>query len=370
MQRTPQVFISYAREDSDKVVELRSHLGVRGYSPWMDKFDIIGGEDWERAIVRAVRQCDFFLFCASRNSVNKRGAIQREIKEALDVWKERLEDDIFFIPVRLEPCDIPGQIRRFQWIDLFEPDGLRQIERSITAGLTRLESPNSTTEIRIENKAIRMDEANIYAIDATYPELQPPVAPGIAAINAALSSFATQLVYRFKKEVQGFSGEAHLPPNRPANTLNLSYICDVIADDLVTCQFTRYLYFFGAAHGNTLTTTFNLRRRPFLELSLHDIFPGGDVSVQEISTFCISDLARQLGTERAADPMQRDWLSRGAGPQVKNFSKFLLRKTGVLFIFDPYEVASYADGRKEVLFPIERVAELLDPEITAILKNA
>ena len=44
MQRTPKVFISYAREDSDKVVELRSHLGVRGYSPWMDKFDIIGGK--------------------------------------------------------------------------------------------------------------------------------------------------------------------------------------------------------------------------------------------------------------------------------------------------------------------------------------
>lgn len=370
MQRTPQIFISYAREDNDKVVELRSHLAVRGYAPWMDKFDIIGGEDWERAMVRAVRQCDFFLFCASRNSVNKRGAIQREIKEALDVWKERLEDDIFFIPVRLEPCEIPSQIRRFQWIDLFGPDGLRQIERSITAGLTRLESPNSSSEVRIENKTIRMGEGNIYTIDATYPELEPAVAPGIAAINAALSSFATQMVYRFKKEVQGFSGDTQTPENRPANILNLSFTCELIEDDLVTCQFSRYLYFFGAAHGNTLTTTFNLRRRPFLELSLHDVFPGGSASVQQISTFCISDLSRQLGTERTADPVQRDWLSRGAGPQVKNFSKFLLRKAGVLFIFDPYEVASYADGRKEVLFPLEGVSDLLDPEITAILKMA
>ena len=82
------------------------------------------------------------------------------------------------------------------------------------------------------------------------------------------------------------------------------------------------------------------------------------------------DVLKSGDSHCTLSPVQRDWLSRGAGPQLKNFSKFLLRRAGVLFIFHSYEVASYAEGRKEVLFPLEELTDLLEPEIMAILKKA
>ena len=33
-------------------------------------------------------------------SVNQRGFLQSEIRQALEVWKEKLPDDIYLIPVR------------------------------------------------------------------------------------------------------------------------------------------------------------------------------------------------------------------------------------------------------------------------------
>jgi hypothetical protein len=65
----------------------------------MDKKDILPGERWKSSIRKAVRDSDFFLACLSANSINKRGWIQKEIKDALDIWQEKLEDDIYLIPV-------------------------------------------------------------------------------------------------------------------------------------------------------------------------------------------------------------------------------------------------------------------------------
>ena len=99
--------------------------------------DIVGGEDWNRSIRQAIRSSDFILVCMSARSVNKRGYFQREIKMALDLWEEKLEDDIYLIPVRLEDCQCPEQITRFQWVDWFEPSGWQRLREALHAGLER-----------------------------------------------------------------------------------------------------------------------------------------------------------------------------------------------------------------------------------------
>ncbi|NIO68956.1 MAG: TIR domain-containing protein [Anaerolineae bacterium] len=43
------------------------------------------GEKWELAIQKAIRRSDFFLVCLSANSIDKRGWIQKEIKQVLDI---------------------------------------------------------------------------------------------------------------------------------------------------------------------------------------------------------------------------------------------------------------------------------------------
>ena len=138
MKATAQIFLSYARQDEEKVEELYQKLSDAGFKPWMDKKDILPGERWEFSIRGAIRGSDFFLVCLSANSA-KGGWTQREIRNALDIWQEKLEDDIYLIPVRLEDCVAPESLRDFQWVDLFEEDGWTRLLAALTVGLERRE---------------------------------------------------------------------------------------------------------------------------------------------------------------------------------------------------------------------------------------
>lgn len=127
----PRIFLSYARPDEEQVTHLYERLAEAGYRPWMDTRDILGGEVWSASIRRAIRNADFFVACLSSHAVGRRGTLQREIREALDIWQEKLEDDIYCIPVRLDECQPPDSLRQFQWIDLFKNDGWERLLRTL-----------------------------------------------------------------------------------------------------------------------------------------------------------------------------------------------------------------------------------------------
>ncbi len=137
MKATAQIFLSYAREDEEKVENLYQKLSDAGFKPWMDKKDILPGEKWKLSIQKAIQHSDFFLTCLSANSVSRRGSLQRGIKAALDIWQEKLEDDIYLIPVRLEDCEVPESLRDFQWVNLFEEDGWTRLVKAIQIGMER-----------------------------------------------------------------------------------------------------------------------------------------------------------------------------------------------------------------------------------------
>ncbi len=48
------------------------------------------------------------------------GEIHKQIRQAIDVLEEYPENDIYFIPARLDDCQIPfDELRKYQWVDLF-----------------------------------------------------------------------------------------------------------------------------------------------------------------------------------------------------------------------------------------------------------
>lgn len=126
-----KVFLSYAREDKAKVRSIYARLSGAGLAPWMDIEDLAPGEIWESSIKKAIRYADFFLAFLSRNSVNKRGFLQKEIKNALDTWQEKLNSDIYIIPVRLDDCDLPEDLHAFQRVDLFEKGSFTRLLKSL-----------------------------------------------------------------------------------------------------------------------------------------------------------------------------------------------------------------------------------------------
>jgi len=126
-----KVFLCYAREDSKSVEEIYDRLKSEGFIPWMDMKDILPGLQWQNAINRAIRDTHIFLLCLSTNSVNKRGVIQKEITTALEVQAEKLDSDIYIVPVRLQPCDIPSRISHFQVADLYSQKGWEYLLSSL-----------------------------------------------------------------------------------------------------------------------------------------------------------------------------------------------------------------------------------------------
>jgi formylglycine-generating enzyme required for sulfatase activity len=69
--------------------------------------------------------------------VAKRGYVQREMKLALDAWQEVPEGTIHTIPVRLDDCNVPQSFRRYQWVNLFNPDGFNRIICAIYVELAK-----------------------------------------------------------------------------------------------------------------------------------------------------------------------------------------------------------------------------------------
>ncbi|MGE0131695.1 MAG: SUMF1/EgtB/PvdO family nonheme iron enzyme [Blastocatellales bacterium] len=130
-----RIFISYAREDEARVKQLYQRLAGAGFQPWLDREHIIPGMKWEPVIKKALKQSDFVLVCLSATSINKRGFLQREIKQALEQAEEKLEHDVYLIPARLDDCEMPDSLSEIQWVDLFEDDGWQQLLGAFEYGL-------------------------------------------------------------------------------------------------------------------------------------------------------------------------------------------------------------------------------------------
>lgn len=116
----PLIFIAYVHEDLKRAQRLYADLQRQGMNPWLDKNKLLPGQNWPRAIERAIGTADFFVPCFSKNAASKRGVFQAELRYALECANRIPLDEIFLIPVRMDGCAIPEQIRaRIQCIDLF-----------------------------------------------------------------------------------------------------------------------------------------------------------------------------------------------------------------------------------------------------------
>lgn len=140
---SPKVFLSYARCDVAEVDRLYGALVRASCRPWMDKYNLFGGENWPAVIEREIPTSDLVILCLSRESCKKRGYFRAEIGLALRKLDELLNSDIYLIPVRLEQCEIPEELRHLNCIDLFLDGGMANLEKSIREGFRRRADPES-----------------------------------------------------------------------------------------------------------------------------------------------------------------------------------------------------------------------------------
>jgi len=199
------------------------------------------------------------------------------------------------------------------------------------------------------------DVKNIYTekplnINITYPQIA-----GLDDFNNKVKAIIDKEFNDFKenslandKAVKDTDPETYAKYPREYE-LNISYEKGQVDKNIVSVVFQEYK-FEGGAHGanNFIPLNYNIQKK--VEVKLGDLFSEKDY-LKKVSDFCIADLTKQMTASGAIDMSSAGWINQGAGPKEENYSIFLINKENIVFYFPQYQVAAYAAGDFQVIYP-------------------
>ena len=201
------VFISYASEDFQQADRLYNDLKYAGLNPWLDEHNLLPGQNRRDEIENAIKQSRFFIPLFSSTSVTKVGDIQTEFRFALDVFKTYPPGKIFYIPVRLDDCEIPyRELEPVHRANLFPINddsvwkyGVNQILRAMGIVIPDKPPPKLSPPFRGEKKIFVDREEYIH--NTIKESLKPPsrvsiIGPG----GSGKSQLAFKATHEYEKE--------------------------------------------------------------------------------------------------------------------------------------------------------------------------
>ena len=114
-----------------------------------------------------------------------------------------------------------------------------------------------------------------------------------------------------------------------------------VTDRLISVDTTTSFYGHGAAHPNYGTAMVHWLRTEARLLNAEDVFVAGSKWKTVLRDYCFEKVKREGFVEKAEDIQDTT-----SNPQSWRFSK-----QGLTVLFNPYEVASYAEGMQQVFVP-------------------
>lgn len=203
-------------------------------------------------------------------------------------------------------------------------------------------------QMRAANRKLR------YTVKARYPQ----------AIGASRDSRLTKLNQELRtlvtKEVNEFRSYFQEPSERLGPTgsyYESEYWITLATNDVVSLAFGVSTFGEGAAHPNHNTLVFNYDLNAGRVLKLSDLFKPNSNYLSVISRYTIEALKKKF----SPDP-DTEWIEKGAGASEENYKAWNLTRGGLQVTFDPYQVASYAEGEHVVVVPYSVLKNLIDPQ--------
>ncbi|MDD9867014.1 MAG: toll/interleukin-1 receptor domain-containing protein, partial [Verrucomicrobiales bacterium] len=125
-----EVFISYASQDRERIIDLVKRLDDAGVSVWIDQMSIEGATMWSQEIVAAIRSCKVLILAISENSADSENVV-KEVALASEGRKR-------ILPVYLASAEIPESmayqlagIQRVEFFEGAEEAGLQSMIRAL-----------------------------------------------------------------------------------------------------------------------------------------------------------------------------------------------------------------------------------------------
>ncbi len=118
------IFLSYASQDAEAAQRICDSLRAAGHEVWFDKGDLRGGDAWDAAIRKQVKECALFVPLISANTeARSEGYFRREWNLAVNRMLDMAEDQSFLLPVVIDDtlettARVPERFRERQWTRL------------------------------------------------------------------------------------------------------------------------------------------------------------------------------------------------------------------------------------------------------------
>lgn len=128
-----KVFLSYSSTHRAQVIELEKDIEALGHDVWFDQ-ELLGGQEWWRAICQNIRSCDVMIFAVSPESLESEPC-RLEYTYAHDLGKT-------IVPLVIYPTDLHGLpeiLDSIQMIDFTDPAD-RAAHRRLSMALREAET--------------------------------------------------------------------------------------------------------------------------------------------------------------------------------------------------------------------------------------
>lgn len=124
-------FISYAKENRKRVHSVARDLRKRDIFVWDDESLLLPGDHWESKIENAIECADYFLLFLSAATIDRDGYKNRELRLALKRQSTKAPGKRFLIPILIDPCEPPQDLRELHWLRMWEDEWESTLLRAI-----------------------------------------------------------------------------------------------------------------------------------------------------------------------------------------------------------------------------------------------
>lgn len=139
------IFISYAREDYQRVIDYYRFLKKAEFNVWMDKEDLRAGDPWGARIKESLQAADIVIFFLSKNTERIDQYFQKEKLFFHDLKKAGKKQ--YAIPALLDNCVLPVELEEYHGIDLNEESGWDKLTADILSYLSNMSTRKKTLTI-------------------------------------------------------------------------------------------------------------------------------------------------------------------------------------------------------------------------------
>lgn len=368
-----KVFISYATEDYKYANNLHQFLLQNGYKPWMDKQDILPGQNWDFQIQQALRKADFIILLLSAHSVGKRGYVQREFNQAIIYCEEKLDSDIYIIPIKIDECEIPPKLRKFQWVEYTSENAMLQILNAIDTQRNILISEMNGKKYLDEGLGYgemiirgRYGEKNPYMIyEIYYPKFTNEANESIDELNSIIKYSAVTKMIEIRSIYFNFL--KFIDSNDPLDTMDSteyeSTTIHFLNKTFISFTQTSSSYSTGAAHGIFGSSGNNYYLNPLFPFKLEQLFEDFESCLVQLRD-CIHEKLMQKAKTGYEEDLSEDFYIYDEGFQAisSNFENYYFKTNSLVFIYNPYELTAWSMGDHHPEITFEELLKLFPNE--------